>query len=156
MKKKNPKRPSRYSKMLNRYRKSKFARAKKKFAWRIKNLSVIKFFRRMFTIAYANAIYRNKVRKAEKIHGLIRDRVFVALSFDRKQLLVLNRKRYRSIKRYVYKSRLDVNKHNMYTLAQGCFYHTADRIERGALDKKDKEARRLAFIKIVLEKSQLT
>lgn len=113
-----------------------------------------KFFRLIaahIVTMYANRIYRNAVKIADKRHEKEKEMIYVASSLaDVRVLTTYNRKEFRRMK-----NRLFIPKHHICNLKAGAWYHTADRGCIRGLNDKEKEARRLAFVKHVLERAKL-
>jgi len=114
-----------------------------------------RFFRKVaafFVVAYANHLYRDRVRLADKYHKELKWRMYVCIPFDGKTLIVMDRKGFRKAKEFrrIYDPTLSTTK-----LGEGSFYYTADRDENGALSPKEKELRRLAFVRYMLQRAKL-
>lgn len=113
-----------------------------------------KFFRRIaaFVVTvYANRIYRNAVKVADARHEKEKEMIYVASSLaDVRVLTTYNRKQFRLMK-----NRLFIPKHYICNLKAGAWYHTADRGCIRGLSDKEKDARRLAFVKHVLDRAGL-
>lgn len=113
-----------------------------------------KFFRKLagyIVTVYANRIYRKAVKKADKVHEERGEMIYVASSIeDVRELVIYNRYKFRQMK-----NRLFIPKYYISNLKDGAWYHTADRIGRNGLSEKEKEARRLAFVKHVLNRAKL-
>ena len=114
-----------------------------------------KLFRRIasfFVVAYANHVYRDRVRLADKFHKQLKWRMYVCIPFDGKTLIVMDRKGFRHAKRLRH-----INDPTMSTvkLMDGSFYYTGDRDENGAMSPKEKELRRLAFVRYMLRRAKL-
>ena len=118
-----------------------------------------KFFRRVyrkigvfFVTAYANRIYRNRVKDADRLHKEYKWRMYVCMPFGGRDLIVMDRKGFRAAKRiqHIYDPTMSTD-----TLANGSFYYTGDRAENGVLSPKEIELRRLAFIHYMLVRSKL-
>lgn len=106
-----------------------------------------------FVILYANRIYNNRVKLADKLHSKNRTRYYVALDYSNsKNLLVMNRKGFRNLKRIfqIYDPAQGTLK-----LKEGAFYFTPDAKGNGPLLPVEKEARRLAFVKYMLDRARL-
>jgi hypothetical protein len=112
-----------------------------------------KFFKkiaRYVVAAYANRLYKKAVKRADERHEKERIMVYVISSFfDDKHLVCCNRKEFRMMKA---KLRL---RHHIQTLKEGCWYHTADAIERNGLDPRDQEARKRVFVRMLIKKAGL-
>lgn len=124
-----------------------------------------KFFKRIaafLVTAHSNRIYRKAVAMADRLHGQNGGIYYVMAnpSGDRR-LLVLSRKGYRRIKdrmlNLISRSGRPVNRRDWYMNAVkgGCYYHTADKGGNGALSDRDREIRRLAFVRDMLVRSGL-
>lgn len=113
-----------------------------------------RFFRRLagyVVTAYANRLYRKAAGIAEKRHREEKTMVYVMSSYTNpSHLLTCNRKEFRAMK-----ERLHLYHHHIVSLKKGCWYHTADAIERNGIEPVDMEARRLAFIRMALKRAGL-
>lgn len=113
-----------------------------------------KFFKRLakyVVAAYAKRMYRKAVSIAEKRHKEEKTMIYVISSFiDPSQLVTCNRKEFREVK-----NKLGLPKHPIEKLKAGSWYHTADGIERNGMKAIDKEARRIAFIRMVIGRAKL-
>lgn len=99
---------------------------------------------------YANRIYRKAVNEADKAHKKLKERIYVVSSWgDISHLVVLNRGQFRKMKRALNA------KGNISDLIEGAWYFTADRADKGGMSAKDKEVRRLAFVRHLLERAKL-
>lgn len=112
-------------------------------------MKIIKTIRTWLVITYANHHYAKKVRIAEKLNKKYRTRFYVAMNGNGKSLFVLSRKGFRNLK----KELTPCNKDSVLKLKEGAFYYTGTSIGTDAMSPLEKEARRLAFVKIVLEKA---
>lgn len=104
--------------------------------------------------AYANRIYHKAVDAAEQRHEKEGETIYVTNGAIRASSLVTyNRKQFRKAKRLlrVY----DNNQYNIAALKQAAWYHTRNRDEKDGLTAKQKELRRLAFIKYLLRQAKL-
>ena len=100
---------------------------------------------------YANRIYRKAVKEADRVHAERKERIYVASSIeDVRELVIYNRYKFRQIK-----NRLFIPKFYISNLKDGACYYTADRGEKNGLTEKEKEIRRLAFVKHVLHRAKL-
>lgn len=113
-----------------------------------------KFFRRLagyIVTIYANRIYRQAVKEADKVHAKRKERIYVASSIeDVRELVIYNRYKFRQMKK-----RLFIPKFYISNLKDGAWYYTADRSEKGGLTPEEKEIRRLAFVRHVLHRAKL-
>ena len=114
-----------------------------------------KLFRRIaefFVVAYANHVYRNRVKLADKLHRKYKWRMYVCFPFDGKTLIVMDRKGFRYAKRlhHIYDPECGTTK-----LGEGSYYYTGDRSENGTLDPKERELRRLAFVNYMIRRAKL-
>ena len=113
-----------------------------------------KFFRKLAACVvtiYANRIYRKAVKIADQRHEKEKEMIYVASSLsDVRVLTTYNRKQFREMK-----NRLFIPKHHICHLKSGAWYHTADRGCIRGLSKMEKEARRLAFVRHVLDRAAL-
>lgn len=115
---------------------------------------------RMIVTYYYNRLYRQAVELAEKRHNEEHTTIYVIDHFVVGQVLsCINRKEFRFIKHSAQK----LHKNPMYysnaygtdMLRGQCWYHTKDGSEKNGLTDKDKEIRRLAFIRSGLKKAKL-
>lgn len=113
-----------------------------------------KFFRKLagyLVTAYANRLYRNAVKEAERVHNELGERIYVASSYrDISKLIILNREKFRLMKRA-----LRIGKHYISNLKEGAWYYTADRSGANGLTQTETEARRLAFVQHMLVRAKL-
>ena len=118
-----------------------------------------KFFQRIyrkigvfFVTAYANRIYRNRVKEADRLHKELKWRMYVCMPFGGKNLIVMDRKGFRAMKRiqHIYDPTMSTG-----VLGEGSFYYTGDRAENGALTPKEIELRRLAFIHYMILRANM-
>lgn len=113
-----------------------------------------KFFKALagyVVTAYANRIYRRAVKEANMRHKNEKEMIYVASSIeDVRTLMTYNRRQFRMMK-----NRLFIPKFYISNLKDGAWYHTPDRGEAHGLSPKEKEARRLAFVKHVLHRAKL-
>ena len=101
--------------------------------------------------AYANRLYRKAVEKADKRHQEEGTMIYVISSFsDESNLITCNRKEFRAIK-----EALKIRSQHIDSLKAGSWYHTPDAIDRNGLAPIDKEARRLAFVRMILKRAGL-
>ena len=113
-----------------------------------------KFFRKLagyLVTIYANRIYRKAVKEADRVHAERKERIYVASSIeDVRELVIYNRYKFRQIK-----NKLFIPKFYISNLKDGAWYYTGDRLEQGCLTPKEKETRRLAFVRHVLHRAKL-
>lgn len=113
-----------------------------------------KFFKKLAAYVvtiYANRIYRKAVKVADQRHEKEKEMIYVASSLsDVRVLTTYNRKQFREMK-----NRLFIPKHHICHLKAGAWYHTADRGCIRGLSEAEKEVRRLAFVKHVLDRAGL-
>lgn len=113
-----------------------------------------KFFRkiaRYVVTIYANRIYRNGVKIADKRHKEEKEMIYLASGMaDVRELVTLNRRQFRYMK-----NRLFIPRFYISNLKEGAWYHTADRGGQRGLTPQEKEARRLAFVRHVLHRAKL-
>lgn len=114
-----------------------------------------KFIRKMalyVATAYANRIYRKAVKAAELRHQQEQQMIYVASDpIDSSILRTYNRQEFRNVKRILKKT----TDFNISILKAGCWYHTANKIGADALSEREKEIRRLAFVKTRLLAAKL-
>lgn len=109
---------------------------------------------------YCNRMYNKAMLKAEERHAKDGEMIYVVDHFIKGQLLsAINRKEFRFIKHTAQKMHRDElywsPAYGVNMLKEQCWYHTADRSGNQALTEKDKEIRRLAFIRAGLKKARL-
>ena len=113
-----------------------------------------KFFKKIagyIVTIYANRIYRKAVKEADKVHAERGERIYVASSIeDVRELMIYNRYKFRQIKK-----KLFIPKFYISNLKDGAWYYTADRSGQNGLTPKEKETRRLAFVRHVLHRAKL-
>lgn len=111
----------------------------------------IKKLRGYVVTAYANRLYRKAVKIAEKRHKEEKTMIYVISSyFDESHLVTYNRRQFRSAKEY-----LRLRSQKIESLKAGSWYHTTDAIDRNGMEPADKEARRIAFVRMILERAGL-
>jgi hypothetical protein len=110
---------------------------------------IIKTIRTWFVIAYANYHYKKNVRTADKLNRKHHTRFYVALNGNKKSLFILSRKGFRHLKNEL----SPTSKDSVLKLKEGSYYYTGNAIGADTMPPLEKEARRLAFIKLILEKS---
>lgn len=100
--------------------------------------------------AYAKRMYRKAVDIAEKRHKDEKTMIYVLSSpFDDSQLVTCSKKEFRAMK-----EKLKIrHQHGVEHLKKGCWYHTADAIERNGMAPIDLKARRIAFIRMMLKRA---
>lgn len=112
------------------------------------------FFKRIaryVVAAYANRLYRKAVAKAEERNANERTMIYVISSFfNESQLVCCSRKEFRECKEKLRLRHLKID-----GLKAGSWYHTADAIGRNGINPADKEARRIAFVRMVIERARL-
>ena len=115
-----------------------------------------RFFKRlaaMVVTAYGNRIYKKAVKAAEERHSKEGEMIYVSNGVINGTVLrTYNRKQFRNAKRI-----LGINS-KMLTctkLKAAAWYHTANRAQQDAMTPRDKELRRLAFIKFLLQNAKL-
>lgn len=115
-----------------------------------------KIFKRIaafFVTVYANRIYRQAVEEADRRHKAEKVMIYVAsATFHPDRLVTYDRWQFKKEKAaYGYIAR----RLTLQTLKAGCYYHTADTAGNQAMTDKEKEVRRLAFIRERLMKAKL-
>lgn len=124
-----------------------------------------RFFRKLAAAVvtyYCDRIYRKAVQAADRRHAEEKEMFYVVDHLIKGQTLtVINRKMFRKMKmdaqrwtNPLYEMYFD-KEYNIQMLKDSGWYHTADRSERGGLSAKDKEVRRLAFIRMGLQRAKL-
>lgn len=104
--------------------------------------------------AYANRIYRKAVKVADKRHEKEKEMIYVANgALNASVLRTYNRKEFRRAKRilHIY----DNKQFNLSAMKKAAWYYTANRLEQDAMAARDKELRRLAFVKSLLVNAKL-
>ena len=113
-----------------------------------------KFFKKIASYvvaAYANRLYRKAVQKAEERHQHEKTMIYIISSFfDESQLVCCSRKEFRECKEKLRLRHLKID-----GLKAGSWYHTTDSIGRNGLNPADKEARRIAFVRMILKRAGL-
>jgi hypothetical protein len=113
-----------------------------------------KIFRRLagyVVTAYANRLYKKAVKIADERHANEKTTIYVISSYtDQSVLETYNRDQFRKIKRY-----FKMKEEKIENLRNGSWYHTADAGEKNGLTPLHKEARRLAFIRMMLTRAKL-
>lgn len=109
---------------------------------------------------YRNRMYWKAVQKADERHAKDGEMIYVIDHFVKGQLLsAINRKEFRLIKHSAQKLHKDSAywspQYGVEMLKQQCWYHTADRSGNNGLTAKDKEIRRLAFIRKGLKEARI-
>ena len=106
---------------------------------------------RYVVAAYANRLYRKAVKKAEERSAQEKTMIYVISSFfDDSQLVCCSRKEFRECKEKLRLRYLKIG-----GLKAGSWYHTADAIGRNGINPADMEARRIAFVRMVIDKAKL-
>lgn len=104
-------------------------------------------FKDFFFTAYADRMYRNAVKKADRLYAANRQHYYVCSSpYDPRKLVVLDRKTFRELKR---KLGIKGEGNDMSALRDGSFYHTPDKSGNGGLSEREKEIRRLAYLRML-------
>ena len=103
---------------------------------------------------YANRLYTKKVKEADKRHAEEGEMIYVTSNpLDAQQLLTCNRKQFRELKRLS-----GVDRYKRIPIEwlknDGCWYHTGNRSENDTLSPRERELKRLAFIKLLLKRSK--
>lgn len=113
-----------------------------------------KFFNKIakyVVAAYANRLYKKAVKKAEERNAKENTMIYVISSFfDESQLVCCSRKEFREAK-----EKMRLRHLKMDGLKAGSWYHTADAIGRNGLNPIDQEARRIAFVRMILKRANL-
>ena len=124
-----------------------------------------KFFRRLAAAVvtyYCDRIYRKAVKAADERHEKEHEMFYVVDHLIKGQTLtVINRRMFRKMKmdaqrwtNPMYEIYFD-KEYNLQMLKDTGWYHTANRAEENALSERDKEIRRLAFIRMGLQRAKL-
>lgn len=109
---------------------------------------------------YYSRAYEKAVAKADARHAKEGEMIYVIDHFVRGELLsTINRKQFRKIKhaaQELHKNELfRSGSYNTDMLKEQCWYHTPDRGGNNALSAKEREVRRIAFIRMGLKKARL-
>lgn len=119
--------------------------------------SIKAFIRRMaiyVVTTYANRIYRKAVDAAEKRHESEKEMIYVSNgAITASSLVTYNRKEFRRAKRIL--KIYDNKQYNIPALKKSSWYHTANRDGKDAMTAREKELRRLAFVKNLLQQAKL-
>lgn len=124
-----------------------------------------KFFRKLAAAVvtyYCNRVYQKAVKAADERHAQEHEMFYVVDHLIKGQTLtVINRKMFRKMKmdaqrwtNPMYEVYFD-KEYNVQMLKDTGWYHTPDRSEQNALSEKDREVRRLAFIRMGLQRAKL-
>lgn len=112
-----------------------------------------KIFKRIagyFVTIYANKLYCKAVNAADLAHAERGGRIYVVSDLqDVSKLVVLDVNRFREMKKVL------KTKDSLHDLKQGAWYYTADIAEKNPLPEADREARRLAFVRHLLDRAGL-
>lgn len=102
---------------------------------------------------YANYIYRKAARIADERYKRERQMIYVASkNFHPDYLTTYDRKRFKVEKKvFGFHARLLT----LQTLKAGCYYHTPDTAGNQAMPEREKERRRLFFVRERLRKARL-
>lgn len=101
--------------------------------------------------AYANRLYRKAVKIADKRHKEEGTMIYVISSFYNPSYLVTyNRRQFRAAKEF-----LKLRSEKIASMKAGSWYYTPDAIGRNGISDKDREARRLAFVSMILTRAKL-
>ena len=113
-----------------------------------------KFFKKLagyLVTIYANRTFRKAIKEADAVHEQLKERIYVVSSLtDISQLIILNREKFRLMKRA-----LNLKDHNIDKLAEGAWYYTPDRSGKGGLTERQLEVRRLSFVRHMLVRAKL-
>ena len=115
-----------------------------------------KFFRKLAAMVitiYANHLYKKAVRIADQRHARENQMIYVASeNFHPDHLTTYDKARFKVEKHvFGFHARLLT----LQSLKNGCYYHTPDRAGNQAMTDKEKERRRLFFIRERLQKARL-
>lgn len=103
----------------------------------------------MVVTAYGNRLYRKAVQAADERHVQEKETIYV--SYFGRELRTFNRAEFRYAKK-----RLGASKNfNIAAFKSAACYYTPDRSEKNGMTPRDKELRRLAFIKFLLMNAKL-
>lgn len=119
--------------------------------------AVKSFFRRLaiyVVTAYANRIYRKAVIAADKRHEEEKEMIYVSNgAFNASVLRTFNRKQFRKAKNLL--GMAGKKDYNISILKKAAWYYTPNRSEQDGMSPKQKELRRLAFVKTILKNAKL-
>lgn len=107
---------------------------------------------RFFVIVYANRIYKQRVKLADKLHAKYRTRMYVCMPFGGKELIIMDRKGFRMAKELQH---IRNPKLSTLCLKDGSYYYTANAAEKDAMTPKEMELRRLSFLNYMLRRAKL-
>lgn len=115
-----------------------------------------KVFRRLaafFVTIYANHLYKKAVRIADERYATERQMIYVASqNFHPDRLTTYDKARFKAEKQvFGFHARLLT----LQSLKNGCYYHTPDRAGNQEMTDREKERRRLFFVKERLQKAKL-
>ena len=116
-------------------------------------MKIFKKLAAMVVTIYANYLYNKAVRIADQRHEREHTMIYVASkNFHPDYLTTYNRERFKIEKQvFGYHARLLT----LQTLKNGCYYHTPDRAGNQAMSEREKERRRLFFVRERLQKARL-
>lgn len=99
--------------------------------------------------AYANRLYKKAVKIANERHEAEHTMIYVISSYaNPSQLVTYNRRQFRAAKEF-----LKLRSEKVANMKAGSWYHTPDAIGRDGLSRKEQEARRLAFVRMILARA---
>lgn len=100
---------------------------------------------------YANRIYAAVAKQADAAHQKTKERYYVISSMaDISKLVIIDRNGFREMK-----NATGAHTQTLANLMKGAWYYTADKLERGGLSASEREVRRLAFARHMLERAKL-
>lgn len=115
-----------------------------------------KFFKRIaaFLITvYARRILKQAVTLAEMRHEEEKETIYIITSpEDERKLRVINEQEFLDLR---HQFRIPSKKLPLWKLKNHCWYHTANASGKGMMSDKDREVRRLAFIRHMLKNAKL-
>lgn len=101
----------------------------------------------------SNRWYNKAVKVAEERHRLEKTRIYVAEDLLKEnRLYTYDRKQFRRIKEIM---KIRTSRYSVVLLKDGAYYYTADGGGNGKMSRADREARRLAFIRMNLIRARL-
>lgn len=103
--------------------------------------------------AYANHLYKRVVKKAEERHDKEKTMIYVVSALnDVSRLCLYNRSQFRAMKKAC---RIYSPLYGVKQMKDGAWYHTGDALNKNRLTAVEQEARRLVFIRHILQRAKL-
>lgn len=116
-------------------------------------MKIFKKLAAVFVTMYANYLYKTAVRSADALWAEEHRMFYVASeNFRPNRLTIYDRDRFKAEKRvFGFHARLLT----LNSLRNGCYYHTPDRVGNQRMSEREKERRRLFFVKERLRMAKL-